>query len=287
MFEKLNIQESHNIDFNFDEVASRCLMTDSRIITKEPSILSIRDGFNMIPIFTEGNISVIKGHSGVRKTTLNSILIGSTLVKGNSDGILYSEYKSDRPIIFFDTEQGDWSAQKTYQSITSKRKTDLFMYYTISDLNSKQRAKFVENRANVLNPCMIVIDGIRDLLLDFNNIGESQELIDMILGIKSRNKCHILNIIHLNKGDGKSKGHLGAFLQEKSETVMNVSFTDSPGYSVVNCEKKRGYAPFKDFEITNINGYGEISLNKSENKTKNINKDEAFWDDKSEVDVGF
>jgi len=262
---------------NYEEIAAKCLMTKDKLIISEPVLLEIMDGLNNTPLFTESNISVIKGHSGVRKTTLISILIGSLLKKGMTYNKLRSYYKDVRPVIVIDTEQGDWHAQRTYKSILGGLDNDNFYYYTISALKSKERAKFVEYIAMKLNPCMIVIDGIRDLILNFNDIGESQELIDLILNIKSKHNCHIVNIIHLNKSDGNSKGHLGAFLQEKSETVMNVCFTDTPGYSNVICEKKRGYAPFKDFEITNMRGYGEIFTKTSHIENKQQRNNDGFW----------
>lgn len=65
-------------------------------------------------------------------------------------------------------------------------------------------------------PDFVLIDGIRDLGNDFNNVEESTKIINEILALSSEYRCAIMNVIHQNKGkDDTPRGHLGTELMNK------------------------------------------------------------------------
>lgn len=55
----------------------------------------------------------------------------------------------------------------------------------------------------------VVIDGIRDLMYDINNPSESVELINDLMRWSSMHDLHIHTVLHLNKGDDNTRGHIG------------------------------------------------------------------------------
>ena len=66
-------------------------------------------------------------------------------------------------------------------------------------------------------------DGIRDLMLDINNAGESVEVINRMMEWSSRYDLHIHCVLHLNKGDNNVRGHIGTEMSNKAETVLVIT----------------------------------------------------------------
>lgn len=82
---------------------------------------------------------------------------------------------------------------------------------------------------------LVIIDGIRDLMLDINNAGESVEVINRMMEWSSRYDLHIHCVLHLNKGDNNVRGHIGTEMSNKAETVLVISKSnENPGISEVH-----------------------------------------------------
>jgi hypothetical protein len=75
-----------------------------------------------------------------------------------------------------------------------------------------------------LNPdcSILVLDGILDLIQDFNSVGESFNLVQWLKKITKKHDLLILCVLHLGKKDNLSIGHIGSFLDRKSQSVLRV-----------------------------------------------------------------
>ncbi len=69
---------------------------------------------------------------------------------------------------------------------------------------------------------LVVIDGIRDMVHDINNPGESTTVISYLMTWTGERDIHIHTILHQNKGDENARGHIGTELSNKAETVLQV-----------------------------------------------------------------
>lgn len=70
---------------------------------------------------------------------------------------------------------------------------------------------------------LVIIDGIRDLMFDINNQGESVILINKLMQWSSQYNLHIHCVLHLNKDNDNIRGHIGTELTNKAETVLVIS----------------------------------------------------------------
>ena len=70
---------------------------------------------------------------------------------------------------------------------------------------------------------LVIIDGIRDLMLDINSTSESVEVINKMMEWSSHYDLHIHCVLHLNKGDSNVRGHIGTEMSNKAETVLVIS----------------------------------------------------------------
>ena len=73
---------------------------------------------------------------------------------------------------------------------------------------------------------LVVIDGIRDLAHDINSPGEATDLITKLMQWTDERRIHIHTVLHLNKGDDNTRGHLGTELNNKAETVLQITKDD-------------------------------------------------------------
>ncbi len=81
---------------------------------------------------------------------------------------------------------------------------------------------------------LVVIDGIRDLMLDINNSTEATKLVGDLMQWTSEQNIHIQTVLHLNKGDDNARGHIGTELNNKAETVLQITKDNTlPDRSIV------------------------------------------------------
>jgi hypothetical protein len=131
--------------------------------------------------------------------------------------------------------------------------------------------KWHEIVANVISkfePDLVFIDGIRDLLLDFNNITESTELVNLLMRLSSVYNCHVCTVLHENKGNNDLRRHAGTELQNKCETVISV---EKDGDLSAVSQKYCRNIPFEKFYFR-INAEGLPEYCEPEIKPKNTDK---------------
>lgn len=97
---------------------------------------------------------------------------------------------------------------------------------------------------------LVIIDGIRDLMLDINSTSESVEVINKMMEWSSKYDLHIHCVLHLNKGDNNVRGHIGTEMSNKAETVLVISKSnENPSISEVHALHIRE-KEFKPFAFT-------------------------------------
>lgn len=71
-------------------------------------------------------------------------------------------------------------------------------------------------------PQVVMVDGIRDLLDDFNDLQESARVVQDFMSLTSEYGCAIWNVLHVNPNSEKMRGHLGTELQNKVTDIFSV-----------------------------------------------------------------
>lgn len=106
-------------------------------------------------------------------------------------------------------------------------------------------------------------------MFDINNATESSRLINKLMEWTDNNQIHIHTVLHLNKSDDNVRGHVGTELNNKAETVLQVSksATDDEVTEVsASCIRAMDFSPFA-FRI-NDNGLPEIAAGYTFNRQK-------------------
>ncbi|MCL1653766.1 AAA family ATPase [Elizabethkingia miricola] len=259
--EEGNIEKKTSL---LDKLSSLKIDTSKELV-KPPVALSIIESSGTqtkeVVIQTRGDFSVLTGQQKARKTYFISTLVGAMASSGN---VFLDKLKGYLPFnkqgaAVFDTEQGNWYAQKTAIRIKNAiSSAAIFDYFFLRDSDPYERRELIEAylEENHSKIGFIAIDGIVDLVYDFNNQEECSKCVQWIMKISSKYDVHITVIIHQNKSDGKARGHLGTMLAQKAETVIEINKHGERGNtsSIISARDTRGKG-FEDFLIT-IDGNG-------------------------------
>lgn len=217
---------------------------NKKIIRPEPLLLQ-----GDIPIYSRGNISVMGGKAKSRKT-FNVALQAAAFLSGEYMGLRSGI--TDGSVLIIDTEQSSDFTQKLYFCVNRICGYDLHYtnprlnIYALRELSFMDRCEAIEKLIHYHRPDLVFIDGIRDLIADFNSIQESSAIVQLMMKLSSIYNCHIVNILHTNKIDSNLRGHLGTELNNKCETAIIV---ESDGEtSTVRPESTRN-RPFEEYSF--------------------------------------
>ena len=212
-------------------------------------LLFEEEGKSKVPVLSLGNISATIGGAKSKKTFF-STMISSAFVSDNKFAM--HGYLNEKKLLYVDTEQSKFHVQKIAKRIEELNggAVDTFDILALREHPEPElRCAIIEFvlKNNKGKYCMVVIDGLVDLINDFNDVKESGLIVNKIMSWSEIYGCHINCIIHTNKDKRNARGHLGTALMNKSETIFRVSVVDG-GVSKVECEASRN-RPFKKFEF--------------------------------------
>jgi len=214
------------------------------------------------PIGTYGNFSFIQAPPKSKKTFFVSLL--SAIYLANDLEAFAGDLKAnreDKHLIHFDTEQGNFHAANVFKRPIDMTgiKTDKYHTLALRQLSFKERVDFIEyylyDKLEAKNIGLVIIDGIADLCSDVNNIEESNAVVQKLMKWTKELNCHIITVIHSNFGTDKPTGHLGSFLEKKTETQIQLELnTVNKSLVTVSCKRSRN-APFENFSFK-VNNFG-------------------------------
>lgn len=191
-----------------------------------------------IPLLTKKSISLLIAKAKAGKTTVAAWMIAQAI-------------KTNIKVLWIDTETGRYYGSRTQHwilKIAGLETSENLAYYDLKTEGPTIRVKIIEYLLKNDNWGILVVDGIRDLVFDINCPKEATNTATNLMRWADNHDVHVLTILHVNKGDGNARGHLGAEMVNKAETVIKVSLNDSLAI-VVEPEFTRS-KPFNPFALT-------------------------------------
>ncbi len=225
-----------------------------------------------IPVFTKKSISTLIGKAKSGKTTVTAWLVAQCIKQGMS-------------VVWLDTEQGEYYGSRTQfwiLSIAGTKEYSNLKYIDVRVLKPTERFNVLEQSIAMFSPDIVIVDGIRDLVFDINDPNEATIRSGDMMRMAQEFSCHILSVLHTNKGNDQARGHLGTEMINKSETVVSI---DKDGeYIVCNPEYTRS-EPFQPFAfmrdtyklpqlIEDYMGHAEVSIGKRSIQASDYTLDE-------------
>ena len=261
-------QMKFKADITDDKLKYRLHILDLSLPTNEPKFMFSVGG---VPTIPQGELIGIKGRAKMGKSQFEYFLI-AVMLAGVSRGSvkpLADRYK----ILLFDTEQSQASLKKCCQralnfaGLPSDKNNECFLPFFMRPLSIEERRKVIADAVEAEKPDIIFIDGVRDLLQDFNSLEQSNDLIQWLLSLTAEHGCTIVSVLHQNKAkdDGNMRGHLGTELLNKLTDCFEVSKKD--GKFLVTCTDSRN-VPCGDLAFS-INGEGNFQAEEAISEDKN------------------
>ena len=228
----------------------RLHILDLSLPTNEPKFMFSIGG---VPTIPQGELVGVKGRAKMGKSQFVYYLIAVMLASASRGSVkpLQDRYK----ILLFDTEQSIMSLKKCCQralnfaGLPSNENNESFLPFFMRPLSIEERRKVIADAVDAEKPDIVFIDGVRDLLQDFNNLDQSNDLIQWLLSLTAEYGCTIVSVLHQNKAkdDDHMRGHLGTELLNKLTDCYQVSKKD--GCFTVTCTDSRN-VPCPDVSFT-------------------------------------
>ncbi len=177
------------------------------------------------PFARLGDFSVFMGKQKSRKTSAVTLLARCCINPNDNDLIKIVLPEDKRVLAVFDTEQ---SKGKSIQMLRKMCANDPELatrvrLFNLRAYSPKVRMQIIEEvLLSIPNVGIVIIDGIRDIVNDINNMEEATIIASFLLRLTEQLNIHIITVIHQNKNDTNARGNLGNELVNKAGTVASV-----------------------------------------------------------------
>lgn len=234
-----------------DEYSAKYLLDVNKDYPEKECILK----HNEVGFIGKGELSAIKGKQKQGKTQLISILIAAILCGrwNNIERFCSSQCK----VLVFDTEQHPADVSLAYErackmaGMEYANHHDIYRSYILRDVFEIAELKnIIISQIAAQKPEIIFIDGIVDLIRDFNEVIESKEVVDWLCQVASYFDCALVTVLHENKRDDDKnmRGHLGTRISQKATTTLECSKDKKTGiFTVSSADTRR--KPIDDFSF--------------------------------------
>lgn len=239
-------------------------------------VLSTKAGNKVlkVPIGTYGNFSFIQAPPKSKKSFFVSLLASAYMASNHFSGEIRGN-RDGKKLLHFDTEQANFHASIGFRRVIDMSGvSDNYHTFALRQLSYKDRIIAIEQALiDFENVGVLIIDGIADLVSDVNDLEQSNLCVQKLMEWTARFNCHIITVIHSNAGTSKPTGHLGSFLEKKTETQIELELNNvHKAWVTVSCKRSRGY-PFEKFSFkVNEVGLPEV-IGDIYDPLKDFNKD--------------
>lgn len=240
----------------------------------EPQYLYEFNGVGFSPL---GGLQAISGQKKNGKTFVLAQLMAVALGSGTERIERYLpglrtrastiEAIGHEPVVLYcDTEMEQLNTAKVLRRVhwlcdwSMKAKNDRFHVLWLREVpkSDKQSAnherwRLIKTAIQKLSPDIVFIDGLRDLVNDFNDNTESSAIIGEMMSLASERHMCIWNVLHMNPrpsndDESKMRGHLGTELGNKVSDTFISSKKKEPGTGEVTFTVKQQDARGKDVD---------------------------------------
>ena len=222
----------------------------------EPHYLYEYNGVAFSPL---GGIQAISGQKKNGKTFVLAQLMAAALGTGTERVTQYLgglrtnaetvEWLGHEPkVLYCDTEMEQLNTAKVLRRVhwlcgwDMKQRSDRFFVLWLREVPktehrtaNKERWRLIKNAIEQTSPDIVFIDGLRDLVNDFNDNSESSAIVGEMMSLASQKNICIWNVLHYNPrpsndDESKMRGHLGTELGNKvSDTFVSIKKKDNEG----------------------------------------------------------
>lgn len=201
-----------------------------------------------------GMIGAVVGKQKSMKSTLVTAIVGAALSKREQIGFSFDIGK--KKILSFDTEQPDFYFHQQCKSVHRLAGVydnhPQYHAFKLRDFTKTERIEVIDYYLKMTDDIgLVIIDGLIDLCSDFNDNKVAEELMQRVMSWTDQTGALCICVLHLTKGQGFMRGHLGTELQNKCDFSIETELTSDGFAKVVHRDART--PRFPNFEFTRNN----------------------------------
>lgn len=193
------------------------------------------------------------------KSTFLSALIASALHPNDFFSMKINLPDDRKRICYIDTESSDYDFYRQMERI--RRFIDLHRLpekldaFAVREDNHKTIMQYIETYLLKTPDCaVLIIDGLLDLIMNYNDEAESRQLVQFLKTITKRFNVLIITVIHLGKKDNQTLGHLGSASDRYAQSTLLVEKDKEQQCFTLSSRFMRSDEDFQAISIKFING---------------------------------
>lgn len=203
--------------------------------------------FQSIPFAPLGGIHALTGLSGNGKTW-TFVQLMATFLSGSIGDLRYElgDIIPHPIVLYIDTEQEMDSTIAVKNRVCSligsnpqQARDDFFILCLRETETATDRWRKILQAIYQVKPTVVFIDGLLDVVADFNNNEQCAELVYKCMQVSSHYNASVWCLVHLNPNGSKLVGHLGSVLERKVTDVFATSKDSSKGDVVFTVSQKK------------------------------------------------
>lgn len=232
----------------------------------EPHFFYEYNGVGFSPL---GGIQAISGQKKNGKTFVLAQLMAAALGTGTERVRQYLgglqarqdtiDWLGHEPkVLYCDTEMEQLNTAKVLRRVhwlcewDLKQRSDRFFVLWLREVPKQEpqsanheRWRLIKNAIEQVSPDIVFIDGLRDLVDDFNDNTESSGIVGEMMSLASQRNICIWSVLHMNPrpssdDESKMRGHLGTELGNKvSDTFISLKKKDAASGQVTFTVKQQ------------------------------------------------
>lgn len=199
------------------------------------------------------NIITLSGKQKQGKSRYLAAIAAAAITGADIFSISVAPPSGRNRVAIFDTEQGEYDFYRQIEQVKKiagvSHLPAFFDAYTCREDSPVNILKMVNAYLTQHPDCaLLFLDGILDLLLDFNNVAESKRLANFLKRISKQHNCLIVGVMHRGKGNDTSIGNIGSMIDRLAQSVLKVEKTEAGTFRLA-AEFMRSDIDFDPVEI--------------------------------------
>lgn len=206
----------------YEKMSERESIYDESEEKELPCLIENAKGQGMIH---RDSIIVLQGKPKQGKSTA-ALCFVMAIMKGEFNGLKARE--DNCKVLWIDTEMGRRESKRRLRGAMDSIDLDKnsverrLEFLPLKTIPKDERIDSVERNIEDFSPDFVVLDGVADLVRDINNADECAKVMERLGIIVEQRHIALLTLIHENKQDAKSRGHLGSSADQKAFGLYSV-----------------------------------------------------------------
>ena len=205
------------------------------------------------------NFLTLSGLPKAGKSTFVAAIVASSFVPYDIFTMKIHLPKDRKKICYFDTESSDYDFYRQINKIKGFAEIaalpDYFNAYQVREDGSGIIRKMIEEYLSKNEDCsVIIIDGLLDLLVNYNDERESSLLTKWLKKITKVYNVLLITVLHQSKSNLSTTGHIGSASDRFAQSTLDIVKDKERNCYVLTSRFMRSDMDFDPITLMNFNG---------------------------------